>query len=507
MLQKPFFSDINHMKKFVIFFILIFSFTFVFPLEDVLTNQENQNLTNSKDKIQYFGDTQKYVLVERTDLRRYDNGKYTGLTSREVRSFVNPIAAPKNVASEYLNNSWFSGNFMVFETTKSANSLTAKGLDDFIPSTFHISPSGKLTVVPKDKGFPSFRSFPTFPEEEIKPGDTWAGEAIRTVDPLNKGIYTRLQIVVQYTYVGKERYKGIPVYHLKAKWATRYGSGTLYHDWEGDKSLTKATGSHNADVMVSIETGAAILISDTVDETFFYDDGNYVTYKGKITLFTEFPPSFDKTKITSAFSKIASVKTGSSSEDYYKDGVLSGNVSSGSSGYGSGYSNESDYDSNFQVNTSSGYLGNGGSETTFVPKPSTQTVVTKPVLEEAKNDMVVEETDAGLRLSVRNLQFYADSSELLPSEKSRLDEIAKVLKLAQNQTFLVEGHSASTGNPTGEKNLSVERAKTIVDELVKRGIPAKQFIYRGLGSEVPIADNSTSQGKAQNRRVEITILE
>ena len=175
-----------------------------------------------------------------------------------------------------------------------------------------------------------------------------------------------------------------------------------------------------------------------------------------------------------------------------------------SGGYGNSYWDD-DY---FQVNTSSGYLGNGGSETTFTPKPSTQTVVTKPATAEpAKNDMVVEETDAGLRLSVRNLQFYPDSSELLASEKSRLDEIAAVLKLAPESTFLVEGHSASTGNPTGEKNLSVERAKSIVDELVKRGIPAKQFIYRGLGSEVPIADNSTTEGKAQNRRVEITILE
>jgi outer membrane protein OmpA-like peptidoglycan-associated protein len=407
------------------------------------------------------------------------------------------------VASEYLDDSWFSGNFMVLESTKSGSSLTAKGLDDLIPSTFHISENGKLTEVPKDKGFPTFRSFPTFPEEEIQPGDTWTGEAIRTVDPLNKGIYTKLQIVVQYTYIGKEVYKETPVYHIKAKWATRYGSGTLYHDWEGDKSLIKATGSHTADIMVSIETGAAILIRDTVDETFFYDNGNNVAYKGTILLFTEFPPSIDKTKITSALSKIASIKTESNSEDYYKDGVLSENPSI-SGGYGNSYWND-DY---FQVNTSSGYLGNGGSETTFNPKPSTQTVVTKPATAEpAKNDMVVEETDAGLRLSVRNLQFYPDSSELLASEKTRLDEIAAVLKLAPESTFLVEGHSASTGNPTGEKNLSVERAKSIVDELVKRGIPAKQFIYRGLGSEVPIADNSTAEGKAQNRRVEITILE
>ena len=503
MLQNLFFSDNDIMKKtlFFIFFSMIISLCF--SLEEIDTKIDSE-LEFSKDRIEYFGDTQKYVLVERTDLRRYDNGRYTGLTSREVRSFVSPISAPKNVASDYLYDTWFSGNFMVLETTKSANSLTAKGLDDFIPSTFHISPNGKLTVVPKDKGFPTFRSFPTFPDEEIEPGDTWVGEAIRTVDPLNKGIYTKLQITVQYTYIGKEIYKGTPVYHIKAKWATRYGSGTLYHDWEGDESLTKATGSHTADIMVSIETGAAILIRDTVDETFFYDDGNYVTYKGSILLFTEFPPSIDKTEITNALSKIATVKTESNSEDYYKDGVLFEKPPT-SSGYSAGTSWKDDVP--FQVNTSSGYLGNGGSETTFVPKPSTPTVVTKPAVEEAKNDMVVEETDAGLRLSVRNLQFVPDSSELLSSEKSRLDEIAKVLKLAPKATFLVEGHSASTGNPTGEKNLSVERAKSIVDELVKRGIPANQFIFRGLGSEVPIADNSTSEGKALNRRVEITILE
>ena len=468
-----------------------------FSLEEI-----DSEIDSGKDRIEYFGDTQKYVLVERTDLRRYDNGRYTGLTSREVRSFVSPISAPKNVASDFLYDTWFSGNFMVLESTKSANSLTAKGLDDFIPSTFHISPNGKLTVVPQDKGFPTFRSFPTFPEEEIQPGDTWIGEAIRTVDPLNKGVYTKLQITVQYTYIGKEIYKGTPVYHIKAKWATRYGNGTLYHDWEGDENLTKATGSHNADIMVSIETGAAILIRDTVDETFFYDDGNYVTFKGSILLFTEFPPSIDKTEITNALSKIATIKTESTSEDYYKDGVLFENPP-----ISNVYDNSWNDNVPFQVNTSSGYLGNGGSETTFVPKPSNPTVVSKPTIEESKNDMVVEETDAGLRLSVRNFQFVPDSSELLASEKSRLDEIAKVLKLAPDATFLVEGHSASTGNPTGEKNLSVERAKSIVDELVKRGIPAKQFIYRGLGSEVPIADNSTSEGKALNRRVEITILE
>jgi len=55
-------------------------------------------------------------------------------------------------------------------------------------------------------------------------------------------------------------------------------------------------------------------------------------------------------------------------------------------------------------------------------------------------------------------------------------------------------------------NLSVERAKSIAQELVKRGIKEGRLICKGSGSTKPIADNSTAEGKKINRRVEITIL-
>ena len=105
------------------------------------------------------------------------------------------------------------------------------------------------------------------------------------------------------------------------------------------------------------------------------------------------------------------------------------------------------------------------------------------------------------------MQFKPNSSELLPGEENRLNQIAKVLKQAKNSMFLVEGHTASTGNISGEKQLSVERAYTIAEELIKRGISAEKFIYKGSGSSKPIATNETPEGMAKNRRVEITILE
>lgn len=110
-------------------------------------------------------------------------------------------------------------------------------------------------------------------------------------------------------------------------------------------------------------------------------------------------------------------------------------------------------------------------------------------------------------MTMQNLNFKPDSAELLPGEAERLDQIAAVLKEVSDQMFLVEGHTASVGKVAGEKQLSIERANAIAEALVKRGIPRERFICKGSGGTKPVADNSTQQGRAKNRRVEITILE
>ena len=119
----------------------------------------------------------------------------------------------------------------------------------------------------------------------------------------------------------------------------------------------------------------------------------------------------------------------------------------------------------------------------------------------------VEDTDKGVRLSIRNLQFQADSAILLPGEEKRLDKVAEVLKTVPKGTFLIEGHTASVGKESGEKQLSVERAQMVVKELVKRGLSEEQFMFTGYGGTRPIGDNNTNEGRALNRRVEITILQ
>ena len=404
--------------------------------------------------IQYNED-RTYTLVERTDLRRYDNGRYVGLLSRDVRSFIH-----QEDNSKYKN--FYQGDFYVLEKTKRNLYEINQGINEAIPSAFTISDDGYLTMI-EDNGFPSFRSFPTFPKEKIQIGDTWQGRAERAVDPLNKGIITRLPIVIQYQYTGDGKYHDEEIYILKAQWATRYGIS--YFDPQGDRDLKSATGSHKADIYVSKKTGCALLVRDLVDETFIYQDGNKINYQGFITLFTEYPPAVDREVVIHALNRIAK------NTDSENNNSLNGN--------GVGVQGGS-------INTGNNIFSNGNNSI---------------------SNITYENTSSGIRLTIENLQFKPNSSELLPGEEERLNQIATALKQAPNSMFLVEGHTASTGNLSGEKKLSVERAYAIAKELIKRGIGSEKFLCKGSGSSKPIASNDTAEGMAKNRRVEITILE
>lgn len=419
----------NHFYKFLAAFTVFMS---------AQTLSFAQEKTQWPVSLRYTGDG-GYSLVERTNLRRYVNGKYAGLTSREVRSFISPSEAPLNKfkakGSVYENDRWYDGSFYVMEETLRNNQAAGTGIHGAVQSMFHISPEGRLTMY-KDNGYPSFRSFPAYTLDKVTVGDSWKAQAERSVDPMNKGVFTRMPILVAYTFAGAEEYRGKPVYRIKALWQTNYGSGT--RDPTGDASLLKAAGGHKADIIILQSTGTPVLVIDNVDETFFWIDGTQVNFKGTITLFTEFPPALDTQKIMLALNRVATVKGGNNAAD--------------------------------------------------------------------KNNIVAEEVPAGIRLSIRNIKFAPDSASILPEERERLDQIADVLKLAPNSQFLVEGHTASVGKPAGEQTLSEQRARAVALELEKRGVKAAAFICRGWGGNKPVATNETDTGRAQNRRVEITIL-
>jgi OOP family OmpA-OmpF porin len=137
----------------------------------------------------------------------------------------------------------------------------------------------------------------------------------------------------------------------------------------------------------------------------------------------------------------------------------------------------------------------------------TTTTITETIEEEDLEDVEIEEVEEGLLLRIKNLLFVPDQATLLPGEGDRLDGMAQVLKQFPDRRFLIVGHTADVGTQESQLILSRERAKSIVDQLVERGIPAANLMYQGVGGTRPLGDNSTEEGRRINRRVEITILE
>lgn len=132
--------------------------------------------------------------------------------------------------------------------------------------------------------------------------------------------------------------------------------------------------------------------------------------------------------------------------------------------------------------------------------------VKKYMYENKVPDIDISDTISGILFSV-DLKFIPDSASLLPAEAPRIKKIADMLQeiIKDNEfSILVEGHCADIGKPVGQMNLSIERTVTVMKALVAHGIPERIFSYKGYGATRPVASNETEEGRAQNRRVDIT---
>ena len=105
-----------------------------------------------------------------------------------------------------------------------------------------------------------------------------------------------------------------------------------------------------------------------------------------------------------------------------------------------------------------------------------------------------------------NITFGFDSSALQPQFYPVLDDVAETLR-EYNQTIVeVAGHTDSKGTDAYNQELSVRRADSVGDYLLSKGLMRDRFIITGAGESRPVASNETDAGRAQNRRVEITLV-
>jgi outer membrane protein OmpA-like peptidoglycan-associated protein len=115
------------------------------------------------------------------------------------------------------------------------------------------------------------------------------------------------------------------------------------------------------------------------------------------------------------------------------------------------------------------------------------------------------ETDRGLVSEISGLQFATGTADLDASAQVGLSRFAGIVASYPTLSFNVEGHTDSTGSAATNAELSLRRAEAVRTFLITQGVAASRIEVEGFGPSRPAADNSTAEGRARNRRVEIVL--
>ena len=111
----------------------------------------------------------------------------------------------------------------------------------------------------------------------------------------------------------------------------------------------------------------------------------------------------------------------------------------------------------------------------------------------------------GILLNLPDVTFAVDSAQVGPQMRTVLDDVAQSMIRYPNSLIDVMGHTDSTGAEAYNQALSQRRAAAVADYLVMRGVSRARIETLGYGEQYAIADNTTPEGRAQNRRVEVRI--
>lgn len=128
---------------------------------------------------------------------------------------------------------------------------------------------------------------------------------------------------------------------------------------------------------------------------------------------------------------------------------------------------------------------------------------------EAINDAQVESINDGQALKVTfdsGILFATNSSSLNTASQGALSQFATSLRNNPDTDIQIIGHTDSSGSDAINNPLSEKRAQAVYNYLLQSGVVGNRMQSTGMGSTQPVADNTTSAGKSQNRRVEIFIL-
>ena len=117
-----------------------------------------------------------------------------------------------------------------------------------------------------------------------------------------------------------------------------------------------------------------------------------------------------------------------------------------------------------------------------------------------------QRTENGILVNLQSsLVFSTDSAVVKPAAVEQIAQLGDILARYPDDRIRIQGHTDSTGSPAHNEELSLRRAEAVRDVLASRGVNPRQMLVEGDGAARPIADNTTPEGRAANRRVELHI--
>jgi len=121
-------------------------------------------------------------------------------------------------------------------------------------------------------------------------------------------------------------------------------------------------------------------------------------------------------------------------------------------------------------------------------------------------NIVLQPIKVNATMALKNIQFDLKSTVLKPQSLIELDKLLQLMTDNPTVTIQISGHTDNIGSDADNLKLSTSRAKAVADYLISKGIGAGRLTWKGYGATKPIADNTTEEGRAQNRRTEFTVV-
>ncbi len=121
-------------------------------------------------------------------------------------------------------------------------------------------------------------------------------------------------------------------------------------------------------------------------------------------------------------------------------------------------------------------------------------------------DLYLQPIEVGLTVRLKNIYFDFDKTTLKSESFAELNKVVDFLKRNETVEIEISGHTDSKGADTYNETLSQGRSQSVVDYLISQGIEGARLTAHGYGESRPIETNETEEGRANNRRVEFTVL-